>query len=178
MSALEWEVAEVTLLEESALNYSANKLHTQWYVSSHHVWDCSNRISLEPACMFRKTPNGLLVGSHVLQPKSSSRDSIIVLGRLNLCRRWRRPWICTCPSNISQANLFLEYSTNKWDFQFVEISIKEQAPGLLDDASATSPCWKILSILFIDIVLGSHVDIPISTIFFPSLSLNPISRVW
>jgi hypothetical protein len=27
MSALEWEVVEVTLLEESALNYSADKLH-------------------------------------------------------------------------------------------------------------------------------------------------------
>ena len=32
----------------------------------------------------------------------------------------------TFPSNTSQENLLLEYSTNKWDFQFVEVSIKEQ----------------------------------------------------
>jgi hypothetical protein len=31
----------------------------------------------------------------------------------------------------SQANLILEYSTKKWDFQSVEISIKEQATGLV-----------------------------------------------
>jgi hypothetical protein len=44
---------------------------------------------------------------------------------------------CTCPSNNSQVNLSLEYCTNKWDFQSVEISIREQVVGLLDSVSAT-----------------------------------------
>jgi hypothetical protein len=71
----------------------------------------------------------------------------------------------------------LEYSTNKWDFQSAEISIKEQVVGLLDDASTASPYQKILSILFYDTVLGGPIDIPLSTIYFPSQSLNAISRV-
>jgi hypothetical protein len=71
----------------------------------------------------------------------------------------------------------LEYSTNKWDFQSAEISIKEQVVGLLDDASIASLYQKILSILFADTVLGGSIDIPLSTIYFPSQSLNVISRV-
>ena len=74
--------------------------------------------------------------------KPFSSKLILERGISDSCSKWCRQLPCICHPIfvrlITQANLFFEYSTKRWDLQSVDILMSDKEVGRLDNASATT----------------------------------------